>query len=1063
MADLEVLHLSDLHWEDKKRNDYLIVVQALLADLERGVANGLFKPDVVVFSGDLVNSGEERAEFDRAWEALLVPALSTLGLDESRLFIVPGNHDISRKVVRDAPFVQRGLLEQLKSVDAVNQFIDGLNQNKSANMPAVERVSNFYQFADAISKDVHSSSALLRTFVRDVRGLKVGVACFDTAWRTTGEADDVDRAHLLLGERNVDQAIADLSDAQVRLAVMHHPLSWLTEFDEVSVTSRLFANFDAILCGHMHRATPQTQTSAQGTAVLSQTGSVFAGRKWFNGYQVMQLDLAASECTFVVRSYYDSPRRVFDAAVNVATEGRVTFPFAALKTGGEYLIVESFLRHARPTIRKAASDHMNMLDDKTATIDAKEAFIVPPLSKRVQTDENGEEETTERYEDVTAEEILRSPTSFIITGGRETGKTSLLHYLAVLCAEGITDQPRIPVLLDAETLKPNNYNLKRAITNYLGSLPKGFDADLAIREGRFLFLADNFAQSPDGPSALEQQIAANEKNRWICISRPRPGSLVEMVEAPEPLKPFAKVRLRPLPRRSIRALSRRWSPVIGSSDQDVFDAVMKQLKADGLPRTGYMVTLILWAMRQEKELDRVNEAILLSNVADHLLEKADFTQSIRGRLDPRAKEITLEYLAEFIGEHGGYAGLNEATTFLSELFKAKRLPFIAMDVMEELVKCGILERQEDGVRFKYKCFEEYFFALRMRSDAEVFQRVLRVGEYPRRAREIEMLAGLRRRNDDIIALLMKDMNDRAPAKLAAIERTDFDEIVGTSIGLELSRKELAALRRKRLTSDQVDDLLDTADRRTTGRNGEGDEGEEGRKGSKKPRDDRDTLVLVPDTPDRMSTAEYVVTADLLARVLRNSDFSDFEVKAPALRVVLETMAKLCVRFSRELREVLRETAEQAPADRRLSETEINFVIYYLGQLLVRIVASQLADQLSAPNMAPMAAELAEDRTSSLIEKLFLAYLLQGLRAPGWERHWSEVLREGSASGFVIENVIGQMRHVVNTQYLDDKEHAKLHKVIDTAEEVLGWSTEAKGHMLSDLKRAALQADMRDTI
>lgn len=1066
VAELEVLHLSDLHWDSDRRADSLMVVNALVDDLRTSQAKGLFSPDFVVFSGDLVNSGEAFDQFSEAYAALIKPVLKTLSLPDNRFFIVPGNHDISRKTVRDTSYVQVGLKEQLKSVDIVNKFIDGLNMGSAANLPALERTSNYYKFIDGVTHDVHTSSPLLRTFLRDVRGLKVGIACFDTAWRTTGEPDDIDRGRLLLGERSVDQAIADLATADVRLAIMHHPLEWLADFDEIAVSSRLSANFDAMFCGHMHRALPQTRTTAQGTAILSQTGSVYNGRRWFNGYQVMKLHIAEADCEFIVRSWYDSPRRVFDTAVNVNTDGRVSFPYSAQKKTDEHAIVEGFLRNNRASIRQAASDQFNMLDSGTMpNVDVKETFIVPPLSIRIKKDgADNPGPSTDNHEDITAEAILRSSDSFIIAGGREAGKTSLLHYFAVLCAEGIVDKPRIPVIIDVETFKANRYHLKRAISSYYGSLPARFNLDNAIEQGSFLFLADNYTQGSSGSSALESQINSTTNNRWICISRPRLGSLIQHVEDMAPFKCFLRVRISPLPRRSIRALSRRWSPAIGSSDQDVFDAVMKQLKRDGLPRTGYMVTLILWAMQQEKELDRVNEAILLSNVADHLLGKADFTQAVHGRLDPRAKEITLEYLAEFVNEHNGHVTMNEATSFLSELFSRKRLPFISLDVMTELVRCGILDRQENGVKFKYKCFEEYFLALRMRSDPEVFSKAINPLNYRHYTREIELLSGLRRPNDDIINTISKDMVARAPTRMTSVQRSDFSSILAPSFGLKLNRKELSKLRRKRLTPDQMDDLLDVADRRATAQSGNTEDTklnkEIGKSGSRGLNNAEPNLVS--EAQDKMEVFEYLIASDLLARVVKNSDFSDFEVKAPALCLVLETMTKICLIFSIEFRELLQEASKSQDVS-PLAETETQYLVCYLTKFVANVVSTQLSIQLSAPNVAPMICELFDDQSLSLIERMFLAHLLQGLRAPHWDNYWSKVLQEGSESSFIVESIVEKMEHIANTQYLDDKENEKLHAVIDTAEEVLGWAKSVKGNMLQNLKKAALQADFRDTV
>ncbi|MBY8823862.1 metallophosphoesterase family protein [Sphingomonas colocasiae] len=1062
MADLEIVHISDLHWASSQSQNLKVVVEPLINDLADTKQKSLINPDLVVFTGDFVNSGEDKCEFNAAYEEFMVPAINALGLNKNCVFLCPGNHDISRKSVRDAEFIDRGLRSSLSSVDSTNNFLDRLKNQNLADLMAVERTDNYYSFVDSVIPDPIYSGPLLRCYQRNVRGIQVGIASFDTAWRATGEADDVDKNYLLLGERNVDDAIESLKAADLRLGLMHHPLEWLAEFDELAVSSRLSAHFDALFCGHMHRANPQTRTSAQGTAIFSQTGSAYASRRWFNGYQTLKINLAEAECEFLIRTYYDTPRREFDKATNIHNDGYVKLPFVPQKKSTSDAVVESFLRATRPIIRIRASDHFNMLDDVAfSKLDAKEAFVVPPLSKRiVETNSQGASTPAENYIDLSVDEILRDHRSYLLSGGREVGKTSLLHYLSVLSAEGIIDRPRIPVVLNVEYMKTGLYELKRAIHSYFGSSPKGFDLDREIDAGSFIFLCDNYINDTVGSAALESHIKTYPGNRWIVISRPRLGSITGDVDDAPFLSDFVKVHIRALPRKSIRALSNRWSAAIGSDNQDVFDVVMKQLKADGLPRTGYMVMLILWAMQQEKELDRVNEAMLLSNVVDYLLGKADFTQSRRGNLDPRAKEITLEYLAEYISDCSGYAPINDVTTFLSNLFQSKRLPFVSTDVLPELVKCGILERRDDIISFKYKCFEEYFYALRMKSEPSLLEDSLKRGNYPLREREIEILAGLRRQNADLITAISSDMESRRPASISNISRADLLAMSNSSMGFSLSTEQLSDLRRKRLTTEQVDDLLDAADRRAIKKQEEDLERENNRHLGDK--DSVNHLVLLPEEPDEMSVGEYIVASELLARVVKNSDFTDFEHKEPAARLVLQTFVKICAHFKQEIEKILKEQGEREETKHGLKPEEMEILVYIITNLLTRIVADRMAEQLSAPNISPLIAEICDDRETTPIERMFLVFLLQSLRSENWEVQWGDLLKDSGKSGFIMENSIGKMRAIVNSQFLNDLEYRKLHKVIDAAEEVLGWTPAQRDYVIEDLKKVALQAELRDS-
>jgi hypothetical protein len=262
-----------------------------------------------------------------------------------------------------------------------------------------------------------------------------------------------------------------------------------------------------------------------------------------------------------------------------------------------------------------------------------------------------------------------------------------------------------------------------------------------------------------------------------------------------------------------------------------------------------------------------------------------------------------------------------------------------------------------------------------------------------------------------------------------------------------------------MSAEQVDDLLDAADRRAISRRADTNDSPNGELSPKADRDKE--LVLTAPVADRMSIGEYVVTTNLLARITKNSDFTDFDDKAPAARTVFETYAKILVMFKREITELLVEVGEKEP-EKALSKDESDVLAYHLTKTLSQIIATVISDLLSSPNVGPMMDDIYSEKDRSTIERLFIMYLLQHLRFPGWEDRWSDMLRESGQSGFVVETVINRLRYIGNNQYQDEREYKKMHKVIDTAEEVLGWNSVQKDHMIADLRKAALVADLRDT-
>lgn len=89
------LHLSDIHFKTDavSARDLRKVLDGLLRYLDGDRAQAPL--DLVCFTGDLAFSGDTR-EYEAA-SAFLRDLLATTGVPASRLFVVPGNHDVARR------------------------------------------------------------------------------------------------------------------------------------------------------------------------------------------------------------------------------------------------------------------------------------------------------------------------------------------------------------------------------------------------------------------------------------------------------------------------------------------------------------------------------------------------------------------------------------------------------------------------------------------------------------------------------------------------------------------------------------------------------------------------------------------------------------------------------------------------------------------------------------------------------------------------------------------------------------------------------------------------------
>jgi predicted MPP superfamily phosphohydrolase len=351
---ITILHLSDIHLSQSKHRDFQFVKDALLRDLL--VQKETRKPDIICFSGDLVHAGGISDDFYVAYEQFIEQVLDVSEVSPERFFIVPGNHDIDREEVRNNPIIEDGQYNTLSSRERVNLFVDQI-LNGADTAFNFRRLENFFEF-DGLIRNTPPlrRSPFFTTHKLQIQGSLLGIACLNTAWRSSGE-EGRDYGRLLLGERAVTEASRDLADCDVRLAMFHHPLNWLREFDREDCRPLLLREFDLMLCGHTHRQGPEWQETPMGRAAISEGGALYVSRRWFNGYCLIQLDKQQQRCEFTVRRYEDEPKN-FGPASNVAKDGRFLVRLRGAEDLQSYVSIENILQQLRPFWEDKAQEHI---------------------------------------------------------------------------------------------------------------------------------------------------------------------------------------------------------------------------------------------------------------------------------------------------------------------------------------------------------------------------------------------------------------------------------------------------------------------------------------------------------------------------------------------------------------------------------------------------------------------------------------------------------------------------------------------------------------------------------
>jgi predicted phosphodiesterase len=321
MAGLNWLHLSDWH---QKGNEFdrQVVLKALLKDIrEREKINPcLQKIDFVIFSGDIAFSGKAK-EYQSAIEQFFEPLLDACGLTAKQLFIVPGNHDLDRDKFELLP---HDLTKPLASESAVQSWLTD-DRRRSHLLEPFQAFSSFVK--DYTGQEQADYANVRRMSIGDIQVALLGL---NSAWMCgRNKAQIGDKGFIIVGEPQIYSVLDEISDADLKVAVLHHPFDWLTEFDCNRIETRLLEGCDFILRGHQHKPKVEVTSGTSGNCVIIPAGASYDRRMadnpfYVNSYNFVHLDLDTGKGTVFLRRWSD-PRNEWIEDIDSCSSGECNF------------------------------------------------------------------------------------------------------------------------------------------------------------------------------------------------------------------------------------------------------------------------------------------------------------------------------------------------------------------------------------------------------------------------------------------------------------------------------------------------------------------------------------------------------------------------------------------------------------------------------------------------------------------------------------------------------------------------------------------------------------------
>lgn len=996
-----ILHLSDFHWSPKTANDQQIIVNEMIRDLseltrDKGV-------DLIIFSGDLVFSGKDPSDFERAKNMLLDRVRDACSLTDAQIIICPGNHDLNRESVALDDYLEEGLKAKLANTERLNEHVDRFLLKSLSDDAANVRLANYFDFV----RQYYHTVALFKSNYVDCIKLStpigiLGIAIFNTAWRSTGVGDS-ERETILLPDRVVQKARDELKECDVWLAVFHHPLEWLAQWNAQSVRTPLFTGFDLLMFGHVHDEMPSLIQNPIGNCIFAQSGCLFERPKYWNGYQLIDLGFEESlRIDMSMRTWHNRPRGAFAPAERISAGGKQTFYLRSAELGRKLQTRDLIL--FQNALDESAEAHLRALQT-FQQVSFNDSFTCPPLSFKTEIELAQLRPKTYKESLKDLQDFLPWSGVHVLVGARESGKTTLSFKIAKDLLQTSGSPPKIPIRVDFSSLRKYD-KLDSIVRRYVSGLQIDLSAKKIVESHRCVFIVDNVSMvEREKVGHLQGLIkASKEQHDWIIlldqVDMFASSTIAEGFYATE--KP---IYIHPFGRPEIRTLVSKIAPALASPG-DV-ETVIKLIDDNKLPRNAYIVTLIYCALSSAASLESsINEATLLDRLIDVLLNKVNPLNVVRSSTDFGGLNLLLEEIAFWYHdlEQASMAEndlLNKLATYLTK----RGILEGAARILEGFLESGVLEKRGEEVCFRYRSFQGFFLAKYAARRREFAPRLVEGLGILKFAKEFSLLCDLSRHDEELLTFLEVTVLELRPHFIEEASKSSFMDAISGSQHLEtIASSTMDGLSNGPQTLSQVDEMMDFRDRAMMdiATKVETAEPQEFASKNSQPDDERAKKIL--------QFAGFIESWRVWGRAITSLDFVELRVRKPSFLRLLDYWSRLASAGSEAGSKLLEQIFEGAERNGKVFTKELRDRMEYVARVNMPISSVQtIFSHIGSNSIHKLLIETFDEIDIHTPEALGAVCMLIKQMPEGWksrvERYIDGQIRsqdKGLAKYFILE-------------------------------------------------------------
>jgi 3',5'-cyclic AMP phosphodiesterase CpdA len=727
---IRILHLTDFHLNNKTLKDWDdFLKEAFFKKIEE-LQNE--RPiDLVLFTGDMIDKAgldfKEKDDpispttkaFNLFKNQIIDPIIQKLNIDISKFVICPGNHDINRNA--DKPFHEIGLKVNLDSIDKINSFTN-LDVDDYDGIRRIKEYKDFeFELYKGVNEKIHSKFKF--SIKLDIKGKSIGVSSLNSSWRCY---DDDDFNNLLIGDNQINDNYKFIKDCEIKIALMHHQLEWISDVEAKTIKSHISQNYDLIFSGHVHQTDVEYVQNLAGTSlrVVSPSGLNQirqSDSNYANGFSIIDYD-EVIKCNFLK---YNHGLKIFVDNTDVCDKGVLEIKVNSPMVLNEAINMQSALEDE---FYDFLNDSGANFTHRSKTLSLDDIYVTPFMEQFSLSDDE-EKGSSFKSEEIIKKIINKEVTHTIILGEENSGKTS---YCKKIYKNTLSINNTVPVFIKGRDIKKvTEVDITKLINK---EFRKQYKIDLDLKTKDLVIIIDDFNTCKLPQKSKKNFILNLYKNNFqTVITWDEYFTLSELLESQvttvdvyEILKFGGKKRLE---------LIRKWVDLFEDEFEDeqskefqikelskIVNSVIGKNLIPSLPI--YVLTIL-----QANELTSTTnfEQSTFGHYYDVLIKSA-LGQKIKANAEIEKYYSYLTELSFWLYD-GKIIEIDEDEFMrFHQTFAGKyRVQLSFRDVTEVLEVCNLIQKNASIYKFKYKYIYFYFigkyFSDNLEDDSDVQKEV----------------------------------------------------------------------------------------------------------------------------------------------------------------------------------------------------------------------------------------------------------------------------------------------------------------------------------------------------